>query len=264
MTSPRPAPRPTALPDLVVPHRYCGPPVSGNGGWTAGALASLLADATTDPVGPVTVTLRTPPPLDVPMAVTLVEEADGPVVTATAGGGPVATAGPGPEPRAVPAVGWEEAAAAEEHYPGLRHHPFATCFVCGTEREPGDGLRIFPGPVGDRDAEAEPRVAATWVPHPSVAGAGGAGPVTTAVAWAALDCISGWAGDLEERWMVLGRMTAVVDRLPVVGERLVVVGAHRGTEGRKTSTAATLHDADGTVLARAEHTWVAVDPAAFS
>ena len=27
--------------ELIVPQRFCGPPDSGNGGWTAGALAAL-------------------------------------------------------------------------------------------------------------------------------------------------------------------------------------------------------------------------------
>ena len=43
---------------LVVPHRFRGPARSGNGGWTAGVLAAYLPGD-----GPVTVTLRRPPPL---------------------------------------------------------------------------------------------------------------------------------------------------------------------------------------------------------
>jgi hypothetical protein len=82
--------------------------------------------------------------------------------------------------------------------------------------------------------------------------------------WAALDCAGGWAGDLEERLMVLGGMTAVVDDLPVVGEPHVVTAERRGGEGRRTFTAATLHDSDGRIVGRAAHTWVAVDPARFN
>ena len=63
--------------------------------------------------------------------------------------------------------------------------------------------------------------------------------------------------------MVLAGMTARVDALPVIGEQHVVVGLARGQEGRKTFTASTLYDADGRVVACAEHVWVAVDPAAF-
>ena len=63
--------------------------------------------------------------------------------------------------------------------------------------------------------------------------------------------------------MVLGRMTARIDDLPVIGEPHVVVGEGRGRDGRKTFTASTLYDADGRVVATAEHTWIAVDPAMF-
>ena len=43
----------------------------------------------------------------------------------------------------------------------------------------------------------------------------------------------------------------------------LVVGEGRGRDGRKTFTASTLYDADGRVVATAEHTWIAVDPAMF-
>ena len=64
--------------------------------------------------------------------------------------------------------------------------------------------------------------------------------------------------------MVLGRMTAQVDTLPVIGDEHVVVGQLRGEEGRKTFTAATLYDPDGRVVARAEHVWIAIDPKDFA
>src|SRR5687768_10452619 len=48
---------------LVIDGRFCGPPVSANGGYACGAIALLLTDE------PAEVTLRRPPPLDTPMAV---------------------------------------------------------------------------------------------------------------------------------------------------------------------------------------------------
>jgi hypothetical protein len=111
-------------------------------------------------------------------------------------------------------------------------------------------------------------VAAPWTPHPSVAEdyhqyGDDTQRASLPVTWAALDCVGGWAGDLTERPMVLGRITAQVHTLPVVGEPHVVVGAARGSEGRKTFTAATLYASDGSVVAVAEHVWIAIDPAAF-
>ena len=54
--------------ELLVPRRYCGPPSSGNGGWTSGALAALVGED--EPWPAITVALRRPPPLDVAMPVT--------------------------------------------------------------------------------------------------------------------------------------------------------------------------------------------------
>jgi len=165
-------------------------------------------------------------------------------------------AGAEPDGGALPVVAWvppDDARAAEPSYAGLVSHPFPTCFSCGTER--ADGLRIFPGRVADQEGHA--RVAATWTPDDSVA------DTLHHTTWAALDCIGGWAGDLEERLMVLARMTARIDRLPEIGAGHVVVGLGRGTEGRKTFTASALYDAEGALLASAEHLWIAVDPAAF-
>ena len=150
-------------------------------------------------------------------------------------------------------------------YPGLGRHPFPTCFACGPDRAEGDGLRIFPGPVGgDRG-----HVASLWVPHPSTPRTGTRRRrrrrCGSAVTWAALDCVGGWSEDLEGRPCVLGRMTARVDALP--GRRRAARGgrpAPAARDGRKSFTASTLYDADGRVVATARHTWIQVDPAVFN
>lgn len=245
---------------LFVPARYCGPAKSGNGGYVAGALAHELGD-TGD--GAVAVTLRQPPPLDSTMRIAEVEDG----IELTFGGAVVAQAAVTDQSLdPVEAVTWEEAVTASATYPGRRSHPFPTCFSCGTERS--DGLRIFPGEVSPAHGERT-RVAAPWTPDPSLTGQeqgydDAAPRCSLAVTWSALDCIGGWAGDLTERLMVLGRMTAIIDDLPVVGEQHVLTGEHRGSEGRKTFTASTLHDADGRIVGRAEHVWLAVDPATFN
>jgi hypothetical protein len=243
---------------LVLPGRFNGPARSANGGFTAGSLAEQVPDA--DRLG-VEVTLRRPPPLDVPLAVS---HHDGLTVLST-DDVPVAEARPADsEVEAVPGVAADVAAEAMLRYPGLRSHPFPTCFACGPDRDEGDGLRIFPGPVAaDRGF-----VASLWLPQPThaessdlVDGVQRCGVATT---WAALDCVGGWSDDLEGRPCVLGRITARVDALPVVGEPHVVVGRHLGTDGRKSFTASTLYDADGRVVAAARHTWIQVDPAVFN
>ncbi|WP_341242659.1 hypothetical protein [uncultured Nocardioides sp.] len=235
----------SALDPLVVPARFNGPAGSGNGGWSAGALAAYVdADG-----GAVEVTLRQPPPLDTPMEVV---EDDG-VMTAMHEGAPALVARRAAlAPEGVPAVSMALAREAATRYPGLEQHPFPTCFTCGTDREPGDGLRIFPGRVDDLDGR--PRVAAPWV----------AEEADLRVVWAALDCAGAWAADMEDRMMVLGRMTAEVLGTPVAGEEHVVVGLARGSEGRKHRTATTVVDPRGAVLGRAEQVWIEVSPDAFA
>ena len=275
-----------AVTSLLVPRRFCGPPASGNGGYSAGALAALVGAAGEigeiaeiaeigdvgevgevgshrhDDAWPtVEVSLHAPPPLDVEVPVELV---DGVVVAAT-GTTRVATARLRAEPPVpVGPVGVAEAAAATDAFPGWRSHAFPTCFVCGIERDEGDGLRIFPGPT----SPGGELFAAPWTPHPSTAEdwhvyADARRKASAAITWAALDCPGGWAGGFADRPMVLARMTARLASRPVVGVPHVVVGEHRGTEGRKTMTASSLYDADGALVGTSEQLWIAIDPTLF-
>jgi hypothetical protein len=66
------------------------------------------------------------------------------------------------------------------------HHPFASCFVCETDREPGDGLRLFTDPV-----EGRQMVASTWTPDASRAHPDER--IDPAYVWSSLDCPGGWA-----------------------------------------------------------------------
>jgi hypothetical protein len=266
------------LPDLVVPSRFRGPPSSGNGGWSAGAISAYAGEACpsdhSHPWPRVTVSLLAPPPLEVAMTITRGDPDDGGGVVASYDGRPVLAARcTSDEVGEVPPVTPDQARAAEATYAGLTSHPFPTCFSCGTGRASGDGLRIFPGRVADAPGEdgtpPRARVAATWVPDPSVAEdfhayADQQPRAALPVTWAALDCVAGWAGDLEDRLMVLARMTARLDSLPAIGEEHVLVGMGRGRDGRKTFTSSTMYDAGGRVVASAEHLWIAVDPAAFA
>ena len=156
---------------LLVPRRFCGPPVSGNGGWTAGALAALTGHS-----GAVEVTLRQPPPLEVAMPV----HPEGGRFVARWGEDAVAEARPVADTlEPVEPVDPETAGAAEAAYAGHGTHPFPTCFACGPARAEGDGLRIFPGSV------APSRVAATWRPGPDLADPARPEATTTPVTWAA-------------------------------------------------------------------------------
>lgn len=232
--------------EITIPHRYCGPPESGNGGWVCGTLAAHVP--TTGPRPAVTVRLASPPPLDRPMSLEA-EPADGVMLLRLLDRGHLVASGTASADLVEdvpPAVPLDEARAAETRFEGLADHPFPTCFACGTGREPGDGLCLRPGPLDDGSG----RYAATWVPD----------DVSAPVVWAALDCPGGWSAGIAGRPMVLGTMTARVLDRPAVGEPHVVVAWQRGSEGRKHHSGSALFSPGGDLLARAEATWIAVDP----
>ena len=234
-------------PTLVIDSRHCGPPRSGNGGWVAGALVDLASQSgwpTTDVTAEVR--LMAPPPLNTPLALSTYDEG----VALTLAGQTIATARllpPTTEPTPVASVDLATAVAASAHYPGHRHHPFPTCFSCGTGRS--DGLRIFPGPVPRTDL-----VAAPWTPKET----------DLPTLWAALDCIGAWAGDLTERALVLGQIRVRLLGTAVTAEPHVVVGQSRGQDGRKTLTASSLYGPSGALIGVAEHIWIAIDPTQFN
>lgn len=232
---------------MIIDARFNGPPGSGNGGYTAGLVASQLAV----PAGhTVQVTLRTPPPLDTPLRLVRTGEGlavyDGEALVAEAE--PVRV-----DEEPAPPVGYEPAVTAAAAYPGFADHPFPSCYVCGPQRAPGDGLRIFPGPLPGGFT------AAPWsVPDD-------ASPVTV---WAALDCPGGWAIISPGRPYVLGRMAATLHRPPpqagtecVVTGQAVATGGRAGSGGgtaRKAQVKTALYGPDGALLAQASATWIAI------
>jgi hypothetical protein len=225
---------------IVVPERFNGPPGSANGGWVSGLLAGCL-DA---PV--VQVRLLAPPPLRTPMEVVLAAgDAE-----ARVEGAALLRATPAEVIAAAPApVPFGTALAAQEAFPGRDAHPFPTCFVCGPDRAPGDGLRLAPGPAPGLGVSAT-----TWVPDSSLGG----DPVPAHACWAALDCPGGWAVILPGRPLVLGTMTARLVRRPRVGEPCVVVGVGLEQDGRKHRTASALYGADAEPLGHADAVWIAI------
>ncbi|WP_433324375.1 hypothetical protein [Spirillospora sp. CA-294931] len=222
---------------MIIESRFHGPDGSGNGGYVAGLVAGQVAAET------VTVALRQPPPLETELWVSVDDERghsvkvwDGDSLVAEGLAGAIVVPPVAPVP-------FEEAVLAAEKYKGVDGHPFPRCFVCGPEREVGDGLRISPGVV------AEGVVAAPWVPEEVP---------ESAVVWAALDCPGAWSDDPQARPAVLGTMTAQVVDVPAAGERCVVMGMTRSREGRKLHAATALYGEDGRLLGRGEQIWIEV------
>ena len=70
------------------------------------------------------------------------------------------------------------------------------------------------------------------------------------IVWAAIDCPGAYAVGAEGRGdIVLGRMTARVDRVPEAGEQCVVASWPLGEDGRKLYAGTALFAEDGELLA---------------
>ena len=208
----------TGMTERYFRRRFCGPPGMANGGFACGSIAALHG-------GAAEVTLRLPRPVGAP-----------------AGGAPRRPrrlAGPGrrhaargmasaaPVELAAPAVWLDEAQAVAGRY-ALHRSFFPACFVCGMDRRPGDGGRIFPGPVSGRALWAAP-----WTPDPSVASSDRS--IRPEVIWAALDCPSGLAaaeasGLAQNTVILLGRMTVSLAGLPLASSERSPKESFYGTE----------------------------------
>jgi hypothetical protein len=217
--------------EITLPRRYRGPRTSANGGYACGRLAAFV-DA-----DDVEVTLRLPPPLDRPLEVVREEGVarlfDDAAIVAEARPAAVQVDPPAPVPR-------REAELARDRHVRSWSSEFGDCFVCGVRE---DGLEIRVGLVAGR----EPLHAAPIVldePAPEIV-------------WAAIDCPGAFAVGAEGRGdIVLGRMTARVERLPESAEECVVVSWPLGADGRKLYAGTALFAGDGELLALATQVWI--------
>jgi hypothetical protein len=151
-----------------------------------------------------------------------------------------------------PPVSLEEAEDASTRFPYLDGHAFPHCFGCGPERAPGDGLRIFAGPVEGRDDV----YAAPWTPDDSLAD--GTGIVRPEFVWAALDCSGGCrvANPHSTPPVVLGRLAVDLRRPVCAGRPFVVTAWPLEREGRKRTAGTALFSADGELCADARALWI--------
>lgn len=217
--------------EITFPRHYRGPLASANGGYACGRLAAFVdADE-------VEVTLRLPPPLDRPLGVEHAADGvrllDGDVLVAETRAAPVEVQAPAP-------VSVEVAEESRERHVRGWSPDFNECFVCGVR---DDGLEIRVGPVAGREPlHASPIALPESRPE---------------IVWAAIDCPGAYAVGAEGRGdIVLGRMTARVDRVPEVGETCVVASWPLGEDGRKLYAGTALFAEDGELVALARQTWI--------
>lgn len=241
------------MPSITIDKRFCGPPNSGNGGYVCGLLAHHIGAGAE-------ITLRAPPPLG--QRLEIAASANG-ALDLRQGEALLATARPARiEISEIPVASYPEAENAVRRTPfDENNHIFPTCFVCGPTRAPGDGLRIFAGPLSARTGRKAGAFAASWIPDANLADDDGS--VGAEFIWAALDCPTGYAVAChltpgEAGTILLGRMSARIDQRPQPGDRCVVVAWPTKRTGRKLFASSALLRADGEVLAVAQATWLQV------
>ncbi len=203
---------------------------------------------------PMEVRLRQPPPLNVPLEVVA---PDSDSLELLAGSTVLATASPAAVDIEVPpAPTWSQAEAASARYVGFTTNPFPGCFVCGPARTPGDGLRIFTGPVAPGESTL---YAAPWQPDATLAGTRNS--IRPEFMAAALDCPGYFTVAEPGRPMLLGSLALRIERTVAVGEPCVIAAWSLGGSGRKWRAATAIYGADGSCAARAIATWIALKPA---
>lgn len=233
---------------FTIAQRFRGPSQSGNGGYVCGRLAKHVA-------GPALVRLRAPPPIDVELRV---ETSDRGALLLD-GERLIAEARPADfDARPPPAPSFSEAEAASKNFCGFVRHSFPQCFVCGTRRAMGDGLRLFPGGVENRSMVATP-----WIPDLSLAD--GSGMVAVEFLWAALDCPSAFAflPLPDGKRVVLGELSARIESAVSPSEKCVVTGWHIGVEGKKYFAGSAIFGESGSVIAVGRATWIEISAAVF-
>ena len=229
---------------VAIERRFRGPPASANGGYTCGLMAGALGARAAE------VNLRAPPPLDHELRI----ERDGGDARLLDGDELVADgmALDGVDLQVPDPPPFHEAEDADIRSRFYDDHSYPGCFVCGPDRQPGDGLRIYPGHV-----DAHSMLACVWTPEAEFASDDGT--VRKEIAWAVLDCPSGIALHFyapDEARTVLARLRGNLAEPIRTGRPHIVIGWPIDRDGRKHLSGTAIFDADGEPLAWAEALWI--------
>ncbi len=235
---------------FVVPTRAQGKTGIGQGGWTSARFEAIVGS-------PVTISLRSPIPLEVDLVVVSIDESVWQLGIEESGEWRVIMEGR-PAPRqfaTTPPVSIESATQARSRFRGYEsEHPAPLCFSCGIHPE---SMCVHNGPLLDGTG----RYATDWTPPAWVGDANAV--VEAPTIWAVLDCSSGfYIGQDDDRPAGVTVQYEVEVLGDVHAERPHVVVAWNGVhpdhwDGRKRGAGSCIFDAAGTLLAQSSSFWVA-------
>ncbi|TGM34002.1 hypothetical protein EHQ92_17870 [Leptospira biflexa] len=192
------------LESTEINEKYCGPPMSGNGGYIAGIIANQIQN------NAAVVKIKAPAPLNQTLFFSNDFESSRIKLIIKESNILIAE---GQEDKDfyldVPefnAKSIEEIRNPIQAYLGFKKHPFSTCFVCGTERKAKDGMRIFPAKISDQ-SKFNHLHGSFWNPWKELGDS--RGKIFNEIVWAALDCPGGFAVSfLDPRMIVLVKLRA--------------------------------------------------------
>lgn len=229
---------------FTISTAYQGITGIAHGGYVAGLLAR-------EQPGMGKVRLRLPPPLATPLTVSPVNSVVGLVDPKGRTVMELEASAPAIVDLAVASI--EEAQARPPH-PRFADHPYPDCFMCGTARDDGLGLRLSA-------PDDEGMGLGVWTPSGALLGDGGA--VGSEFLWAAIDCLTVWSfadrWEEPEWWPAVTGQIAVEQVRPVQrGEPHVVAGRLVGREGRRVLVEGAITTAGGELCARGRAVWVVI------
>ncbi|MEI1279599.1 hypothetical protein V6Z05_14820 [Leptospira venezuelensis] len=239
--------------NIIMSQRFCGPPKTGNGGFTAGILVEAAKTNRAE------IRLLNPTPVE--KSIILESENgqraaiydDSKKILATLQSISVEDF---PKYKLPVVPDLEEAKRISAFYPGFTTHPFPTCFVCGPKREVKDGMRIFVGPAPEQIG-FENLMVGYWMPDDTVESENGI--VRDAAVWGALDCPGGFAAVLgEPQLIVLSKIRGQILEHPKIGEDYIVISWRLQKMSRAFKVMTAIFKSDSKKLAAiAEALWLA-------
>lgn len=239
--------------NMILSQRFCGPPKTGNGGFTAGILVEAVGTNAAE------IRLLNPTPVETSIILESQKGQQGAIyddskkILATLKSISVEDF---PDYKLPIVPDLEDAKKISAFYPGFTTHPFPTCFVCGPKREVNDGMRIFVGPAPEQIG-FENLMVGHWLPDETVVSESGV--VRDAVIWGALDCPGGFSAVLDEpQLIVLSKIRGKIIERPKTGENYIVMSWRLQKMSRAFKVMTAIFKSDSkSLMAIAEALWLA-------